>query len=108
MSVGTNIQTINLDNVQPKMQTNFRSQSSPVKDYPPDTVEINGKKKTGMSNGAKVGIGLGILGAAVLAIGLIAKGRGFQAKEVVKHIDFKPAKTIEEAKQFAKDKSNAD
>lgn len=105
MSVGTNIQTVNFNNnVQPKMQTNFRAQSLPVKDYPPDTVEINGKKKTGMSNGAKVGIGLGILGAAALAIGLIAKGRGSQAKEVVKHIDFKKAKTIEEAKKFAKDK----
>ena len=71
MSVDTNIQTVNFNNnVQPNMQTNFRAQSSPVKDYPPDTVEINGKNKTGMSNGAKVGIGLGILGAAVLAIGL--------------------------------------
>lgn len=104
MSVGTNIQTVNFNNIQPKMQTNFKAQSSPVKDYPTDTVEINGKKKNGMSNGAKVGIGLGILGTAALAIGLIAKGRGSQAKEVVKHIDFKPAKTIEEAKQFAKDK----
>ena len=105
MSVGTNIQTVNFNNnVQPKMQTNFRAQSSPVKDYPPDTVEINGKNKTGMSNGAKVGIGLGILGAAALAIGLIAKGRVSQAKEVVKHIDFKEAKTFEEAKKYAKDK----
>ena len=35
MSVGTNIQTVNFNNnVQPKMQTNFRAQSSPVKDYP--------------------------------------------------------------------------
>lgn len=105
MSVGTNIQTVNLNNnVQPKMQTNFRAQSSPVKDYPPDTVEINGKKKNGLSNGAKAGIGLGILGTAALAIGLIMKSRGSQAKEVIKHIDFKEAKTIEEAKKFAREK----
>ncbi len=38
MPVGTNIQKVNFNNVQPKMQTNFRSQSSPVKDYPPDTI----------------------------------------------------------------------
>lgn len=105
MSAGTNIQSIKFNNtIQPKVQTNFKAQTAPVPDYPPDTVEINGKKKTGMSNGAKVGIGLGILGTAALAIGLIMKGRGSQAKEVVKHIDFKEAKTIEEAQKFAKDK----
>ena len=72
MSVGTNIQSVNLNNnVQPKMRTNFRAQNAPFKDYPPDTVEINGKTKTGMSDGAKVGIGLGILGTAALAFAWI-------------------------------------
>lgn len=104
MSVGTNIQTINFNKpVQQNAQMTFRSQTTQVKDYPPDTVEINSKKKTGMSTGAKVGIGLGILGTVALAIGLMVKGRGSQAKEVVKHIEFKEAKTFEEAKKFAKD-----
>lgn len=103
MSVGTNIQTINFNMpVQQDVQTTFRAQTVPVKDYPSDTVEINGKKKTGMSNGKKIGIGLGIFGATALAIGLIVKGRGSQAKEVIKHIDFKEAKTLEEAKKYAK------
>ena len=46
MSASTSIQTINANNkIQPKVNTTFMAQSAPIKDYPPDTVEINGKKK---------------------------------------------------------------
>lgn len=108
MPVGTNIQTINFNNVQPKIQTNFRSQSSPVKDYPPDTVEINGKKKTGMSNGAKLGIGaVAVLGLGTLAYVLTrGKAGSKQVQQLAEHIDFQEAKTMEEAIKFAKDKFN--
>ena len=104
MSVGTNIQTINFNKpVQQNVQMTFRSQTVPVKDYPPDTVEINGKKK-GLSKGAKVGIGLGLLGTVALAIGLIAKGKGSQAKQLAEHIDFKEAQTLKDAIKFGKEK----
>ena len=105
MSVGANIQTINLNNVQSKMQTNFRSQSSPVKDYPPDTVEINGKKETGMSSGTKWGISLGLVTlGTILAIALTrGKGASKEIKQLAEHLEFKEAKTMEEAKKFAKD-----
>lgn len=102
MSVDTNIQTVNFNNnVQPKMQTNFRAQSSPVKDYPPDTVEINGKKKTGISNGAKWGIGaVAILGLGTLAY-VLSKGRVGSSTTKQALEQFKPAKTINEARTFA-------
>jgi len=88
MPVDTNIQIINNNKIQPKVQTSFRAQSTNVKDYMPDTVEINGKKK-GMSKKAKVGIGIGIIGTLALVIGLFAKGKPSQAKEVVSNITAK-------------------
>ena len=45
MSIGVNSQITNINNIQPKAQVSFRAQTTPVKDYPPDTVEISGKKK---------------------------------------------------------------
>ncbi len=107
MSVGTSIQTINFNKpVQQKAQMTFRSQAVPFKDYPPDTVEINGKKKTGMSNGAKWGIGTGVvLGLGALAYVLTrGKAGSKQVQQLAEHLDFKPAKTIQEAKSFAKDR----
>lgn len=66
----------------------------------PDTVEIDGKKK-GLSNGQKWGIGLGIA-AALSATVLLLRGKTSAAQEEI--VNFKPAKTIEEAKKFAKEK----
>ena len=99
MSVGTNFQTVNNITVQPIVQTSFRAQSSPVKDYPPDTVEINGKKK-GLSIGKKVGIG--VLGITAIVIGFIAK-KTKQITKVAEHINFQEAKSIEEAMKWGKD-----
>lgn len=77
MGMGTNIQAINYNNnIQPKFQMNFRAQTIPVQDYPPDTVEINGKVKAGMSNGTKAAIGAGVVTAlAVCADFLFCKGK---------------------------------
>lgn len=109
MSVGTSIQTINANNaIQPKVNTSFKVQSVSVKDYPPDIVEINGKKKTGMSTGAKVGIGLGIIGTIALAIGLLAKGKTSQAKEVVNNVSVKQELQQKFGEIFKKDFSEAE
>lgn len=70
-----------------------------------DKLELNNSKQ-GLSKGAKLGIGA----AAVLGLGALAyvltKGKigSKQAQQLAEHIDFQPAKTIEEAKAFAKDK----
>lgn len=71
----------------------------------PDTVELSTKKE-GLSNGAKWGIGTGVvLGLGALAY-VLTRGRvgSKQAQKLAEHIEFKPATTIEEAKKFAKDK----
>ena len=106
MSVGTNIQSVNFNNnVQPKMQTNFRAQAPPVKDYPSDTVEINGKKKTGISNGAKLGIGLGILtiGTFIAAIALnkINKVTPTKLQQVFNDVYMREDISLEQAKNIA-------
>ena len=102
MSVGTNIQTINFNKpVQQNAQMTFKSQTAPFKDYPPDTVEINGKKKTGMSNDAKWGIGtVAVLGLGTLAY-FLSKGKVGSSATKQALEQFKPAKTIDEAKTFA-------
>lgn len=117
MSIGTNIQTVNMKNtIQPKAYTAFKAQFAPAQNYLPDTVEINGKKKkNGVSTIVKASVGLGIIGTIAIAAGLIAKGKTSQAKELEKlyldkmvqaklseHIDFKEAKTLQEAISFSK------
>ena len=103
MSISLNSQTTNINNIQPKPQTAFRAQTTPVKDYPPDTVEIQGKKK-GLSTGAKWGIGLGLTALTGIGAYLISRGRigTKSAKQIAEHIDFKPAKTVEEAIEYGK------
>ena len=109
MSVGTSIQTINANNaIQPKVNNSFKAQSVSVKDYPTDIVEINGKKKTGMSTGTKVGIGLGIIGTIALAIGLFAKGKTSQAKEVVNNVTIKQELQKKFGEIFKKDFSETE
>lgn len=69
-----------------------------------DTVEINGEKK-GLSKDAKWGIGLGIA-AVITAAALLISGKTKAAQEEIfklaEHIDFSPAKTVEEARSFAR------
>ena len=103
MSVGTNIQTVNFNNnIQPKMQTNFKAQSSSVKDYPPDTVEISGKKKAGMSTGAKFGIGIGL--ASIIGLGVeLIWGKGKHLKSLWEKISGKgvnSANSLDEGKKY--------
>jgi hypothetical protein len=62
----------------------------------------------GMSAGTKIAIGLGIAAGAAAVIALALKGKiGAAKEEIVKlaeKIDFTPAKTIEEAQKFGKEK----
>lgn len=70
----------------------------------PDTVTLSTKnKKEGLSNGAKWGLGgLALAGVATLAY-VLSKGKvgAKQTQQIVEQVEFKPAKTIEEAKKFA-------
>jgi len=63
-------------------------------------------KQQGLSNGAKWGIGAGLTALAGVGIYLATKGKigNKAAKQLAEHVDFKEAKTVEEAKKFAKDK----
>lgn len=73
----------------------------------PDTVSFSTKnKKEGLSNGAKWGLSaLAVAGVTTLAC-VLTKGKvsSKQSKQLVEHIEFKEAKTMEEAKKFAKEK----
>ncbi len=98
----TQIHSVNFGNQNlQNINNNYNTQP-----YPSDTVEINGKKK-GLSNGQKWGIGIGVA-AALTAAALLLRGKVGAAQEEVgklaEHIDFTPAKTIEEALEFAKTK----
>ena len=96
-----NVQVTN--NIIPQVQTPrtaFRGATVP--DYPSDSVEIGGKKKTGMSNGAKVGFGVGILAAIGVAAALIRKRNVKEAVQLAEHIDFTEAKTLDEAIKWGK------
>lgn len=92
----------------------FQGAANAIKTLPNDTVEINGKKKSGMSTGAKVG--LGILGTvAGLCIAGVAISRHQTSKleklykeKLVpkifdKEIQFTDAKTKDEAIKYAKE-----
>ena len=79
----------------------------------PDTVSFsaNGQiqaetQKKGLSKEAKWGIGAGVaLGLGALAYVLTrGKSGSKQVQQLTEHLDFKPAKTIKEAKSFAKDR----
>lgn len=87
---------------------NNQTESLPVKindnGLSQDRVEINGEKK-GLSKDAKWGIGLGIA-AVITAAALLIRGKTKAAQEEIfklaEHIDFSPAKTVEEARYFAR------
>ena len=65
---------------------------------PQDTVEIAGKKSTAK----KILIGAGIAATIGGIIYCVATGKFSRAKQLAEHIDFKPAKTLEEAINFGK------
>lgn len=78
---------------------------------PPDTVSFKATeriqtkpKKEGLSTGAKWGLGALALAGVGTAIYFATRGRvgGKQAQQLAEHIEFKPAKTVEEAIQFGK------
>ena len=80
---------------------------------PPDTVSFKATehiqtkpKKEGLSTGAKWGLGALALAGVGTAIYFATRGRvgAKQAQQLVEHIEFKPAKTAEEAKKFAQEK----
>lgn len=102
MPINTNIQIVNnqISQVQTP-RTVFKGATVP--DYPLDTVEIGGKKKTGLSNGAKAGIGVGILTAIGVAAALIRIGNVKEAIKLAEHIDFTEAKTLDEAIKWGKE-----
>lgn len=78
-----------------------------------DTVSISTKnqvqvepQKQGLSKGTKWGIGtVAVLGLGALAY-VLTRGRAGskQVQQLAEHVDFQPAKTIQEAKSFAKEK----
>lgn len=87
---------------------NNQTESLPVKindnGLSQDTIEINGEKK-GLSKNAKWGIGIGAA-AIITAAALLIRGKTKAAQEEIfklaEHIDFSPAKTVEEARNFAR------
>lgn len=64
------------------------------------------QKKEGLSTGAKWSIGLGLTALAAVGMCIASKGSAGakSAKQIAEHIEFKPAKTVEEAKKFAQEK----
>ncbi len=99
------------------MQYGYYNIQSPIPSFKgrlatqPDTVTFSASnrlqsKKDGMSIGAKWAIGtVAVVGLGALAYAL-SKGKvgTKQAQQLAEHVDFKPAKTIEEAVKFGEDK----
>lgn len=107
-----NNKNINLHN-----NTTFGSSSfdkfnkTPLQSLPKDKLEISQKpqsenvEKKGLSTSAKWGIGtVAVLGLGALAY-VLTKGKigSKSVQQLAEHIEFKTAKTIEEAKAFAKE-----
>ena len=115
MSVGTNIQAVNYNNIniQPKVRTNFKAQTVPVQNYPPDTVEIAGKKKK-LSLGAKLAIGFGTTLAVIVGGAYaISKHQTYKLQKLYKEklvpkifdkeLIYTEATTKEDALKYAKE-----
>ena len=78
---------------------------------PPDTMSFKATehiqpkpKKEGLSTGAKWGLGALALAGIGTAVYFATRGNvgAKQAQQLAEHIEFKPAKTVEEAIQFGK------
>ena len=73
-----------------------------ARNYPNDSVEIH-NQKNGLSNGAKVGIGLGIASALALFIGLVAK-KSVKSDNITKNLpDLKESFSQIYKKDFSED-----
>jgi hypothetical protein len=85
-------------NLTPQVQSNAVNFKASEQIQPP--------QKEGLSKGAKWGIGLGATALAATGVYLATKGKvgGNRAQQLVK--EFKPAKTIDEARAFANKKLN--
>ncbi len=77
----------------------------------PDTVSLNSNnqihdKKAGLSKNAKLGLGALVLIGLGTAAYILSRGKvgSKSVQQLAEHIEFQPAKTIDEAKVFAKDK----
>ena len=79
----------------------------------PDTVSFKAtehiqtkSRKEGLSTGAKWGLGALALAGIGMAVYFATRGKvgAKQTRQLAEHIDFKPAKTVEEAKKFAQEK----
>ena len=69
----------------------------------PQVVEtVQPQKADRLSKKAMLGIGAGIVAETTIGI-LLAKGKFSKAIQLAEHIDFKPAKTMDEAIKFAKE-----
>ena len=66
--------------------------------FTPKTNDVDDKKK---NNAKKWGV-VTAAAVALTAVGLVIRGRLKSVTQLAEHIDFKPAKTMEEAKEFAK------
>lgn len=82
---------------------------------PPDTVSFKATehiqtkpKKEGLSTGAKWGLGALALAGIGTAVCFATRGKvgAKSAQQLAENIEFKPAKTVEEAKKFAQEKLN--
>ena len=80
---------------------------------PPDTVSFKATehiqtkpKKEGLSTAAKWGLGALALAGIGTAVYFATRGKvgAKQAQTLAEHVEFKPAKTVEEAKKFAQEK----
>ena len=76
---------------------------SSQKQNKPDTFE---KQSSRISNSTKWGIGLGLAALGTVLVLALSRGKGVSSnniKQLAEHIDFKEAKTMEEAKKYAMD-----
>lgn len=110
--VNFSVANYNINNVPAYNTTAFRGIFSNMGYVPapsftsqPDTVELSTNKKQGLSNGAKWGIGVGVVaGLGILAYALTRGKTGAkQVQQLAEHIEFKPATTMDEAVKFAKE-----
>lgn len=92
----SNYQTFGNTLSKPK-NTSFNEGSTPLNSY--STQE---NKKEGLTKNQKILIGTGILTTIIGVGALLLKGKVGQAKTLAQNIKFTPAKTIEEARTFAK------
>ena len=110
MALQVNGLNIVQNNSKPQMNMTFKANSvattNTLERTPTtDTLQTKSKKK-GLSTGAKWGLGTLALAGIGTAVYFATRGKvgAKQAQQFAEHIEFKPAKTVEEAKKFAQEK----